>query len=170
MCVLHPLCSAQAYPALKPKFHCKHQILTWFVNLNGFTLIDSFFSFPLWIFLFEWTWWAGMMNHPPIPISELAEHTELLKANDNLKLSQEYEVSWTKVQRLKGLLQRYWFLSDYIFIARAPTFRRKKEPFPQGKMSCLWACWQCCWWYSAALILISSIWQCGDGCHFQFPC
>uniref|UniRef100_A0A4W5QNV8 protein-tyrosine-phosphatase n=1 Tax=Hucho hucho TaxID=62062 RepID=A0A4W5QNV8_9TELE len=35
----------------------------------------------------------GMMNHPPIPIAELAEHTELLKANDNLKLSQEYEVS-----------------------------------------------------------------------------
>ncbi|XP_055718188.1 receptor-type tyrosine-protein phosphatase S-like isoform X16 [Salvelinus fontinalis] len=33
----------------------------------------------------------GMMNHPPIPIAELAEHTELLKANDNLKLSQEYE-------------------------------------------------------------------------------
>uniref|UniRef100_H2LR38 protein-tyrosine-phosphatase n=1 Tax=Oryzias latipes TaxID=8090 RepID=H2LR38_ORYLA len=33
----------------------------------------------------------GMLNHPPIPISELAEHTELLKANDNLKLSQEYE-------------------------------------------------------------------------------
>ncbi|KAK7889818.1 hypothetical protein WMY93_025378 [Mugilogobius chulae] len=33
----------------------------------------------------------SMMNHPPIPISELAEHTELLKANDNLKLSQEYE-------------------------------------------------------------------------------
>lgn len=33
------------------------------------------------------------MNHPPIPITELAEHTELLKANDNLKLSQEYEVS-----------------------------------------------------------------------------
>ncbi|XP_074979432.1 receptor-type tyrosine-protein phosphatase S isoform X16 [Caretta caretta] len=33
----------------------------------------------------------GMLNHPPIPISELAEHTEHLKANDNLKLSQEYE-------------------------------------------------------------------------------
>ncbi|XP_066511325.1 receptor-type tyrosine-protein phosphatase S-like isoform X6 [Hoplias malabaricus] len=33
----------------------------------------------------------GMMSHPPIPISELAEHTELLKANDNLRLSQEYE-------------------------------------------------------------------------------
>uniref|UniRef100_A0A665WZ46 protein-tyrosine-phosphatase n=1 Tax=Echeneis naucrates TaxID=173247 RepID=A0A665WZ46_ECHNA len=34
---------------------------------------------------------SGMMNHPPVPISELSEHTELLKANDNLKLSQEYE-------------------------------------------------------------------------------
>ncbi|XP_076837330.1 receptor-type tyrosine-protein phosphatase S isoform X2 [Brachyhypopomus gauderio] len=33
----------------------------------------------------------GMMSHPPISISELAEHTELLKANDNLRLSQEYE-------------------------------------------------------------------------------
>ncbi|XP_029470488.1 receptor-type tyrosine-protein phosphatase S isoform X25 [Rhinatrema bivittatum] len=33
----------------------------------------------------------GMLNHPPIPIAELAEHTEHLKANDNLKLSQEYE-------------------------------------------------------------------------------
>ncbi|XP_066552443.1 receptor-type tyrosine-protein phosphatase S isoform X4 [Amia ocellicauda] len=33
----------------------------------------------------------GMLNHPPIPIADLAEHTELLKANDNLKLSQEYE-------------------------------------------------------------------------------
>lgn len=47
------------------------------------------------------------MNHPPIPISELAEHTELLKANDNLKLSQEYEVSGTKGQRSKVLLQGY---------------------------------------------------------------
>uniref|UniRef100_A0A665WXK0 protein-tyrosine-phosphatase n=1 Tax=Echeneis naucrates TaxID=173247 RepID=A0A665WXK0_ECHNA len=33
----------------------------------------------------------GMMSHPPIPISELAKHIELLKANDNLSLSQEYE-------------------------------------------------------------------------------
>lgn len=40
-----------------------------------------------------------MMNHPPIPISELAEHTELLKANDNLKLSQEYEV-WHILQKI----------------------------------------------------------------------
>uniref|UniRef100_A0AAX7UHK4 protein-tyrosine-phosphatase n=1 Tax=Astatotilapia calliptera TaxID=8154 RepID=A0AAX7UHK4_ASTCA len=35
--------------------------------------------------------YPGMMSHPPIPISELAEHIELLKANDNLRLSQEYE-------------------------------------------------------------------------------
>ncbi|XP_036072098.1 receptor-type tyrosine-protein phosphatase S [Oryzias melastigma] len=33
----------------------------------------------------------GMMSHPPIPVGELAEHIELLKANDNLRLSQEYE-------------------------------------------------------------------------------
>uniref|UniRef100_A0A673H1W1 protein-tyrosine-phosphatase n=1 Tax=Sinocyclocheilus rhinocerous TaxID=307959 RepID=A0A673H1W1_9TELE len=33
----------------------------------------------------------GMMSHLPIPISELPEHTEHLKANDNLHLSQEYE-------------------------------------------------------------------------------
>ncbi|XP_035856164.1 protein tyrosine phosphatase receptor type Db isoform X30 [Sander lucioperca] len=33
----------------------------------------------------------GMASHPPVPISELADHTERLKANDNLKFSQEYE-------------------------------------------------------------------------------
>ena len=33
-----------------------------------------------------------MASHPPIPILELADHIERLKANDNLKFSQEYEV------------------------------------------------------------------------------
>ncbi|XP_051554779.1 receptor-type tyrosine-protein phosphatase delta-like isoform X29 [Myxocyprinus asiaticus] len=33
----------------------------------------------------------GMASHPPIPIMELADHIERLKANDNLKFSQEYE-------------------------------------------------------------------------------
>ncbi|EPY86326.1 receptor-type tyrosine-protein phosphatase S isoform 2 [Camelus ferus] len=33
----------------------------------------------------------GMLSHPPIPITDMAEHTERLKANDSLKLSQEYE-------------------------------------------------------------------------------
>ncbi len=35
---------------------------------------------------------AGMASHPPIPVMELADHIERLKANDNLKFSQEYEV------------------------------------------------------------------------------
>ncbi|KAJ3663922.1 hypothetical protein Zmor_008138 [Zophobas morio] len=33
----------------------------------------------------------AMISHPPIPILELANHIERLKANDNLKFSQEYE-------------------------------------------------------------------------------
>ncbi|XP_043371444.1 receptor-type tyrosine-protein phosphatase delta isoform X17 [Dermochelys coriacea] len=33
----------------------------------------------------------SMASHPPIPILELADHIERLKANDNLKFSQEYE-------------------------------------------------------------------------------
>ncbi|XP_036372814.1 receptor-type tyrosine-protein phosphatase delta-like isoform X6 [Megalops cyprinoides] len=33
----------------------------------------------------------SMASHPPIPITELADHLERLKANDNLKFSQEYE-------------------------------------------------------------------------------
>uniref|UniRef100_A0A8C5NDK1 Receptor-type tyrosine-protein phosphatase delta n=1 Tax=Gouania willdenowi TaxID=441366 RepID=A0A8C5NDK1_GOUWI len=32
-----------------------------------------------------------MASHPPVPISELTDHIERLKANDNLKFSQEYE-------------------------------------------------------------------------------
>lgn len=36
---------------------------------------------------------TGMLSHPPIPITDMAEHMERLKANDSLKLSQEYEVS-----------------------------------------------------------------------------
>ncbi|XP_074480251.1 receptor-type tyrosine-protein phosphatase delta isoform X11 [Sebastes fasciatus] len=34
---------------------------------------------------------SSMANHPPIPIMDLADHLERLKANDNLKFSQEYE-------------------------------------------------------------------------------
>ncbi|XP_073974776.1 tyrosine-protein phosphatase Lar isoform X4 [Rhodnius prolixus] len=33
----------------------------------------------------------GMASHPPIPITELADHIERLKAQDNLRFSQEYE-------------------------------------------------------------------------------
>ncbi|XP_030286209.1 receptor-type tyrosine-protein phosphatase S isoform X24 [Sparus aurata] len=34
---------------------------------------------------------SSMASHPPIPIMDLADHLERLKANDNLKFSQEYE-------------------------------------------------------------------------------
>ncbi|XP_061879856.1 receptor-type tyrosine-protein phosphatase F isoform X12 [Entelurus aequoreus] len=33
----------------------------------------------------------GMREHPPIPVVELADHIERLKANDGLRFSQEYE-------------------------------------------------------------------------------
>ncbi|XP_038649926.1 receptor-type tyrosine-protein phosphatase F-like isoform X17 [Scyliorhinus canicula] len=34
---------------------------------------------------------SSMRDHPPIPITDLADNIERLKANDNLKFSQEYE-------------------------------------------------------------------------------
>uniref|UniRef100_A0A8B9LGC9 protein-tyrosine-phosphatase n=1 Tax=Astyanax mexicanus TaxID=7994 RepID=A0A8B9LGC9_ASTMX len=58
------------------------------VRRINFQTPDSGLSSPLSEAAFDY---ESMMNHPPIPITELAEHTELLKANDNLKLSQEYE-------------------------------------------------------------------------------
>ena len=36
---------------------------------------------------------AGMRDHPPIPVTDLADNIDRLKANDGLKFSQEYEVS-----------------------------------------------------------------------------
>jgi len=44
-----------------------------------------------------------MASHPPVPISELADHTERLKANDNLKFSQEYEVGMLIICPWKSL-------------------------------------------------------------------
>uniref|UniRef100_A0A8C5P963 Receptor-type tyrosine-protein phosphatase S n=1 Tax=Leptobrachium leishanense TaxID=445787 RepID=A0A8C5P963_9ANUR len=54
----------------------------------NFQTPDSGLSSPLSDPEFEF---ESMLNHPPIPIADLSEHTEHLKANDNLKLSQEYE-------------------------------------------------------------------------------
>ncbi|XP_005993866.1 receptor-type tyrosine-protein phosphatase S isoform X1 [Latimeria chalumnae] len=54
----------------------------------NFQTPDSGLSSPLSDPEFDF---ESMLSHPPIPISELAEHTEHMKANDNLKLSQEYE-------------------------------------------------------------------------------
>lgn len=50
-------------------------------------------------------WLAGMASHPPIPVMELADHLERLKANDNLKFSQEYEVSVGKFLMLIELCE-----------------------------------------------------------------
>lgn len=36
---------------------------------------------------------VGMREHPPVAICDLADHMETLKANDNLRFSQEYEVT-----------------------------------------------------------------------------
>ncbi|XP_053319655.1 receptor-type tyrosine-protein phosphatase S isoform X7 [Spea bombifrons] len=54
----------------------------------NFQTPDSGLSSPLSDPEFDF---ESMLNHPPIPIADLSEHTEHLKANDNLKLSQEYE-------------------------------------------------------------------------------
>lgn len=60
-------------------------------SLNIFHKKFSWYMYQNWP-LFPFFCSAGMASHPPIPISELADHTERLKANDNLKFSQEYEV------------------------------------------------------------------------------
>lgn len=36
---------------------------------------------------------SGMREHPPVAICDLADHIDRLKANDNLRFSQEYEVT-----------------------------------------------------------------------------
>lgn len=46
-----------------------------------------------------------MASHPPIPVTELADHLERLKANDNLKFSQEYEVRAKEQDRGGGEVQ-----------------------------------------------------------------
>lgn len=51
------------------------------------TLFFVFSSLPLPILLLP-----GMREHPPIPVIDLADHIERLKANDSLRFSQEYEV------------------------------------------------------------------------------
>lgn len=41
-----------------------------------------------------------MRDHPPIPVTDLADNIDRLKANDGLKFSQEYEVSIRVCQAL----------------------------------------------------------------------
>uniref|UniRef100_A0A8B9E6H3 Receptor-type tyrosine-protein phosphatase S n=1 Tax=Anser cygnoides TaxID=8845 RepID=A0A8B9E6H3_ANSCY len=58
-------------------------------------------------------------NHPPIPILELADHIERLKANDNLKFSQEYEVICPIFLSFK--------LSKMSYCSKKNLFRYQKE-------------------------------------------
>lgn len=51
-----------------------------------------------------------MASHPPVPISELADHIERLKANDNLKFSQEYEVGMPIICPWKSLTLEMYLL------------------------------------------------------------
>lgn len=46
----------------------------------------------------------AMMSHPPIPITELSDHIERLKGNDNFLFSQEYEVSNDETVKLNKYL------------------------------------------------------------------
>ena len=36
-------------------------------------------------------YWLGMISHPPIPVTELEEHINMLRANEGARFSQEYE-------------------------------------------------------------------------------
>lgn len=58
--------------------------LVFFVHVKCSCSGISFFSFS--------SLHPGMREHPPIPVVDLADHIERLKANDGLRFSQEYEV------------------------------------------------------------------------------
>ncbi|KAG7272778.1 hypothetical protein CRUP_036838 [Coryphaenoides rupestris] len=73
----------------------------------------------------------GMASHPPVAISELADHIERLKANDNLKFSQEYEsvdpgqqFTWENSNLEPALLRRPE-ASDYINANYIDGYRRQ---------------------------------------------
>lgn len=57
----------------------------------------------------------AMVSHPPIPVSMLAQHIEMLKANDNLKFSQEYEVNFEEWYLSSGFRISITFFFSYIF-------------------------------------------------------
>ena len=64
----------------------------------------------------------GMMSHPPVHIAQLAEHVDALKANDNTKFLQEYEVGVDRSQKWrKDLLKRVcwgWWWTVLVSIRR----------------------------------------------------
>lgn len=67
----------------------------------------SLFSLSPPNFLFLLLTLPGMREHPPIPVIDLADHIERLKANDGLRFSQEYEVralNWSCVNHINVFL------------------------------------------------------------------
>lgn len=76
---------------------------------------------------------TGMASHPPVPISELADHIERLKANDNLKFSQEYEVgvliiySWKKKTALLVSTSAFSLTQPLQFASRCVVIERYKR-------------------------------------------
>lgn len=55
-------------------------------------VVSHLLSKPLTLYLSPPSALPGMREHPPIPVVDLADHIERLKANDGLRFSQEYEV------------------------------------------------------------------------------
>jgi len=69
-----------------------------------------------------------MRDHPPIPVTDLADNIDRLKANDGLKFSQEYEVSVGACQaagaercRPEPPAERAWKLSRASPAAASPA-------------------------------------------------
>lgn len=107
--------SSRACPALSNQTicllpHIKHpyysHIFQAISNYSIFYILELLASLLLVFKCVSSSLSLGMASHPPIPILELADHIERLKANDNLKFSQEYEVSlcvdtWTVISSLE---------------------------------------------------------------------
>jgi len=51
---------------------------------------------------------AAMVAHPPVPMSQLAQHIENLRSDDNLRFSQEYEASTTVSPSIYHFLELFY--------------------------------------------------------------
>lgn len=61
---------------------------------------------------------AAMVAHPPVPMSQLAQHIESLRSDDNLRFSQEYEARNSSFFSIKlniddGILGSYFCFVFY---------------------------------------------------------
>lgn len=60
---------------------------------------------------------TGMRDHPPIPVTDLADNIDRLKANDGLKFSQEYEVRRLGAGLAREGIVRCFYFILFIFIS-----------------------------------------------------